>query len=157
VAEIVPNTQPTFAKRSLRSRLRLAGRVSRTSSKLSTAARSAKVGRGRGFLDGLNPDVSSTSPEMVAVTFDATRYLERKLSVLTAHQSAFGVTADTLKNPSPTGAQMLRAFQPFLEREVFVLGATRGPVPRWPLADFFDGLETADLREAGGTALPHAR
>jgi LmbE family N-acetylglucosaminyl deacetylase len=84
---------------------------------------------------------------MVAVTFDATPYLERKLSALTAHQSAFGVTAETLKNPPPPAAQMLRAFQPVLEREVFVLGATRGPVPRWPLADFFEGLETADLRQ----------
>ena len=42
---------------------------------------------------------------------------------------------------------MLRAFQPVLEREVFVLGGSRGPVPRWPLADFFEGLETAELKE----------
>jgi hypothetical protein len=30
-----------------------------------------------------------------------------------------------------------------LEREVFVLGGARGAIPRWPLSDFFDGLETA--------------
>jgi hypothetical protein len=33
-----------------------------------------------------------------------------------------------------------------LEREVFLLGGARGPVPRWPLPDFFDGLETAALQ-----------
>ena len=44
---------------------------------------------------------------------------------------------------------MLRAFRPVLEREVFVLGGARGPVRRWPLDDFFDGLETADLTEIG--------
>ena len=63
---------------------------------------------------------------MVAVAFDASGYLERKLSALTAHQSAFGVTVDTLKNPPPPAAQMLRAFQPVLAHEVFVLGKRVG-------------------------------
>jgi LmbE family N-acetylglucosaminyl deacetylase len=112
----------------------------------------AEASRGRGFLDGLDPDVFSTSPEMVAVTFDAGPHLERKLLALTAHQSAFGVTADALKNPPPPAAQMLRAFQPVFEREVFALGGARGPVPRWPLADFFDGLETAEFRAVAATA-----
>jgi N-acetyl-1-D-myo-inositol-2-amino-2-deoxy-alpha-D-glucopyranoside deacetylase len=112
----------------------------------------ANASRGRGIIDGLDPDVFSTSSEMVAVTFDARPYLERKLSALTAHQSAFGVTADTLKNPPPPAAHMLRAFRPVLEREVFVLGGTRGPVRRWPLEDFFDGLETADLDEINTAA-----
>ena len=107
----------------------------------------ADASRGRGFIDGLDPDVFSTSADMVAVTFDARPYLERKLSALTAHQSAFGVTAATLKNPPPPAAQMLRAFRPVLEREVFVLGGTRGPVRRWPLEDLFDGLETAAINE----------
>jgi LmbE family N-acetylglucosaminyl deacetylase len=103
--------------------------------------------RGRGVIDGLDPDLFSTSSEMVAVTFDARPYLERKLSALTAHQSAFGLTTETVKNPPPPAAQMLRAFRPVLEREVFVLGGARGPVRRWPLEDFFDGLETAAIRE----------
>jgi hypothetical protein len=46
---------------------------------------------------------------------------------------------------------MLRAFGPVFEREVFVLGGARGPVPRWPLDGFFDGLETADLNEIAAT------
>jgi hypothetical protein len=108
----------------------------------------ADASRGRGITDGLDPDVFSTSGNMVAVRFDARPYLERKFWALTAHQSAFGVTADTLKNPPPPAAAMLRAFRPVLEREVFVLGGARGPVSRWPLDDFFDGLETAELRES---------
>lgn len=109
----------------------------------------ADASRGRGIIDGLDPDLFSTTPEMLAVTFDARPYLERKLSALTAHQSAFGVTPELLKNPGPAAAHMLRAFRPVLEREVFVLGGVRGPVRRWPLDDFFDGLETADLKEIG--------
>ena len=31
-------------------------------------------------------------------------------------------------------------------REPAVTGRARGPVRRWPLADFFDGLETAELK-----------
>jgi N-acetyl-1-D-myo-inositol-2-amino-2-deoxy-alpha-D-glucopyranoside deacetylase len=92
------------------------------------------------------PDVFGAAPEIVAVSFDARPYLDRKLSVLTAHRSAFGVTLDTLKNPPPGAAQMLQAFRPVLEREVFLLGGARGAVPRWPLGDFFDGLETPAIR-----------
>ena len=115
----------------------------------------ANASRGRGFVDGLDPDVFSTTVEMVAVTFDARPYVERKLSALAAHQSAFGLTTETLRHPSPPAAQMLRAFQPLLEREVFVLGGTRGPVRQWPLEDFFDGLETADLRDISTAASAH--
>jgi N-acetyl-1-D-myo-inositol-2-amino-2-deoxy-alpha-D-glucopyranoside deacetylase len=115
----------------------------------------AEASRGRGIIDGLDPDVFSTSPAMVAVTFDARPYLERKLSALTAHQSAFGVTADMLKNPPPPAAHMLRAFRPVLEREAFVLGGVRGPVRQWPLADLFDGIETAEFSDIGAAAAAH--
>ena len=50
-----------------------------------------------------------------------------------------------LNNPPPAVAQMLQAFRPVMEREVFLLGGARGPITRWPLADFFDGLATAAL------------
>lgn len=102
----------------------------------------ADVSRGRGILDGLEPDVFATAPEMIAVSFDARPYLTRKLSCLAAHRSAFGMTAEMLNDASP----MLQAFRPVLEREVFVLGGARGPIPRWPMPDFFDGLNTADLQ-----------
>jgi LmbE family N-acetylglucosaminyl deacetylase len=105
----------------------------------------AEASRGRGFLDGLDPDVFSTTPDMIAVSFDATPYMDRKLAALTAHRSAFGVTPEMLHAPPPPAADMLRAFRPVLEREVFLLGGVRGPVTRWPLEDLFDGLETAEL------------
>ncbi len=56
VAEIVPNTQPTFAMRSLRSRLRLAGRVSRASS---------KVVRRRAQRVGGRPPVARTTNQLI--------------------------------------------------------------------------------------------
>jgi hypothetical protein len=89
---------------------------------------------------------------MIAVSFDASPYLERKFSALAAHRSAFGITPEILKNPRPDAAQMLQAFRPVLEREVFLLGGARGPVRRWPLPDFFDGLETAELRSMADTS-----
>jgi N-acetyl-1-D-myo-inositol-2-amino-2-deoxy-alpha-D-glucopyranoside deacetylase len=90
--------------------------------------------RGRGITDGLDPEVFGTHPDMVAVSFDATSYVDRKFAALSAHRSAFGAQLDE---------QMVRVFRPVFEREVFVLGGARGAVPRWPLRDFFDGLETA--------------
>jgi LmbE family N-acetylglucosaminyl deacetylase len=112
----------------------------------------ADASRGRGIIDGLDPEVFATAPEMIAVSFDASRYLERKFSALAAHRSAFGVTPEMLKNPPAGVAQMLQAFRPVLEREVFLLGGARGPVRRWPLPDFFDGLETAKLRSMEDTS-----
>jgi N-acetyl-1-D-myo-inositol-2-amino-2-deoxy-alpha-D-glucopyranoside deacetylase len=105
----------------------------------------AEASRGRGILDGLDPDIFATALEMIAVSFDAKPYLQRKLAAMTAHRSAFGLTLEMLTNPPPGAAHMLRAFGPVLEREVFMLGGSRGPVPRWPLNDFFDGLETAEF------------
>jgi len=78
---------------------------------------------------------------MVAVSFDARPYMDTKLSVLTAHRSMFGITDEMVHNPPPSVAQILRTFRPVMEREVFMLGGTRGPIAHWPLADFFEGLE----------------
>jgi N-acetyl-1-D-myo-inositol-2-amino-2-deoxy-alpha-D-glucopyranoside deacetylase len=106
----------------------------------------ADASRGKGVIDDLDPDVFGAAPDMIAVSFDARPYMERKLSALAAHRSAFGVTPEMLKNPPLGGAaEMLQAFRPVLEREVFLLAGTRGPVRRWPLPDFFDGLATAVL------------
>lgn len=112
--------------------------------------RLADASRGRGITDGLDPDVFATAPDMIAVSFDASPYLERKLFALTAHRSAFGVTPGMLSHPPPDVAPMLQAFRPVLEREVFVLGGARGVVPQWPLPDFFEGLETADRPSTDG-------
>jgi N-acetyl-1-D-myo-inositol-2-amino-2-deoxy-alpha-D-glucopyranoside deacetylase len=102
--------------------------------------RLAEASRGRGIVDGLDPELFAAMPEMVAVSFDATAYLDQKLLALTAHQSAFGVTPAMLRDPPEAVAPLLRAFRPVLEREVFFLGGARGVIPRWPLRDFFDGL-----------------
>jgi N-acetyl-1-D-myo-inositol-2-amino-2-deoxy-alpha-D-glucopyranoside deacetylase len=112
----------------------------------------AAASRGRGFLDGLDPDVFSVAPAMVAVAFDATPYLDRKLSALAAHKSAFGLTSEGIDNPPPAVAQMLQAFRPVLEREVFVLGGARGAIKQWPLDGFFDGLDVLETDDVGRLA-----
>ena len=53
-----------------------------------------------------------------------------------------------LSSPPAGAREMLDAFRPVFEREVFVLGGTRIPTPRWPLNDFFDGIESAELDHA---------
>ena len=103
----------------------------------------AEKSRGRAITDGLDADVFGTAAEMVAVSFDATALLDRKLLALAAHRSAFGVTAEMLTGPPPGAREMLDAFRPVFEREVFLLGGTRTPTPRWPLRDLFDGVQSA--------------
>ena len=58
--------------------------------------------RGRGIVDGLDPDVFGTASEMVAVSFDAAPFVQRKFLALAAHRSAFGVTEEMLSSP-PAG------------------------------------------------------
>jgi len=103
----------------------------------------AEASRGRGLADGLDPDLFAAAPEMIAVTFDASPYLSRKFSALAAHRSAFGVTQEMLGNPPPDVSELLRAFRPVFEREVFLLGGTRIATTSWPLKNLFDGMETA--------------
>jgi N-acetyl-1-D-myo-inositol-2-amino-2-deoxy-alpha-D-glucopyranoside deacetylase len=105
----------------------------------------ADKSRGRGITDGLDADVFGIAAEMVAVSFDARALLPRKLLALAAHRSAFGVTEEMLSSPPPGVRERLDAFQPVLEREVFVLAGARLPTRRWPLSDFFDGLSSAEL------------
>ena len=108
----------------------------------------ADKSRGRGITDGLDPDVFGTATEMIAVSFDAFSFVRQKFLALAAHRSAFGVTEEMLSSP-PTGArEMLDAFRPVFEREVFVLGGTRIPTRRWPLGDFFDGVTSAEFDRA---------
>jgi LmbE family N-acetylglucosaminyl deacetylase len=96
--------------------------------------------RGRGITDGLDPDVFGTAAEMIAVSFDASSFVQQKFLALAAHRSAFGVTEEMLSSPPAGAREMLDAFRPVFAREVFVLGGTRIPTPRWPLNDFFDGV-----------------
>jgi N-acetyl-1-D-myo-inositol-2-amino-2-deoxy-alpha-D-glucopyranoside deacetylase len=103
--------------------------------------------RGRGIVDGLDPDVFAILPEMVAVTFDARAYLDRKLSALASHRTQFRVSAEMLERHAPHAVQLVEALRPVLEREVFVMGGARTSATNWPLGDFFDGLKTAEFDE----------
>lgn len=101
----------------------------------------AEATRGWGVTDGLDPEVFAVAQELIAVAFDARPYIDRKLAAFAAHQSAFGVTMEMLKDPPPEQARVLRGFRTLMEEEVFVLGGARGPTARWPLESFFDGLD----------------
>jgi LmbE family N-acetylglucosaminyl deacetylase len=103
----------------------------------------ADATRGWGVTDGLDPNVFAVNPSLIAVRFDARPYMDRKLAAFAAHRSAFGVSPEMLADPPPEAAKRLNGFRSIMEEEVFVLGAARGGIPRWPMTDFFDGLENA--------------
>ena len=112
----------------------------------------ADATRGRGVIEDLDPEVFGAALETIAYSFDARPYVDKKLAAMAAHRSAFGLTLELLRNPTPPVAGMLRAFRRAFEREDFLLGGTRGPVPNWPLFDLFDAipdvaLENRDSRE----------
>jgi N-acetyl-1-D-myo-inositol-2-amino-2-deoxy-alpha-D-glucopyranoside deacetylase len=109
---------------------------------------------GRGILDGLDPDVFAVAPEMIAVSFDARPYMQRKLSALAAHRSQFGISDEMLQSPSAEVVPLLAAVAPVLEREVFILGASRVATKRWPLDDFFDDLDGFSAATAASRATP---
>lgn len=83
--------------------------------------------RGWGVTDGLDPHVFAVTPELIALSFDAHPYMDRKVAAFNAHRSAFGAAEDKLY-----------AFQPLMEEETFVLGGSRRPVARWPLRDLLE-------------------
>jgi len=104
--------------------------------------------RGRGITDGLDANVFAMAPAMIAVSFDAASFVQRKFRALAAHRSAFGVTEDMVSSPPSGVREMLDGFRPVFEREVFVLGGTRIATSQWPLRDFFDGIASADFEPA---------
>jgi N-acetyl-1-D-myo-inositol-2-amino-2-deoxy-alpha-D-glucopyranoside deacetylase len=108
----------------------------------------AEKTRGRGITDGLDADVFGTAAEMIAVSFDATSLVHRKLLALAAHRSEYGVTEEMLSSPLRGARDVVDAFRPVLEREVFMLGGTRIPTPHWPLSDLFDGIQPAEFGRA---------
>jgi N-acetyl-1-D-myo-inositol-2-amino-2-deoxy-alpha-D-glucopyranoside deacetylase len=87
--------------------------------------------QGAGITDGLDPEVFAVRRETVAFVFDSRPYMDRKRVAFDAHRAAFGGDAHKFEN-----------FRPLFEEEVFILGgATRAPLPHWPLSGLFDGLE----------------
>lgn len=108
----------------------------------------AEASRGRGFVDDLDPDVFGAALPTIAYTFDARSHVDRKLSAMAAHRSAFGLTLEMLRNPPPPVEGMLRAFRPAFEREDFLLAGARGAVPCWPLPDLFADVPGAGLADS---------
>jgi N-acetyl-1-D-myo-inositol-2-amino-2-deoxy-alpha-D-glucopyranoside deacetylase len=108
----------------------------------------AEASRGHGVVDDLDPDVFGIAPATIACSFDARPYMDRKLSAMAAHRSAFGLTLEMLRNPATPAEGMLRAFRPAFEREDFVLGGTRGAVRHWPLQDLFDDIPSSSLADS---------
>ncbi len=103
----------------------------------------AEALRGRGVTDDLDPRWFGVAPPMVALSFDARPYGSQKLGALAAHRSQFGLTLENMADPPPgRPAAILKAFRPMMEREVFLLGGTRTAIPRWPLRDPFEAIET---------------
>jgi N-acetyl-1-D-myo-inositol-2-amino-2-deoxy-alpha-D-glucopyranoside deacetylase len=107
----------------------------------------ARALRGRGVADTLDPDIFGIAPGMIALSFDARPYARQKRGALAAHRSQFGLTLENLAHP-PDGrpAAILDAFTPMLAREDYLLGGTRVPVPRFPLAHFMDGVDASPPR-----------
>lgn len=108
----------------------------------------AEASRGKGPGGGLDADVFGTEQAAMAVCFDAREYVDLKFRALCAHRTQFGLTVETLHNPPPPAAEMLRAMRPVFQQENFTLGAVRGPVLSWPLTDFFEGLNTSAFEPA---------
>jgi LmbE family N-acetylglucosaminyl deacetylase len=100
----------------------------------------SEASRGRGPGGGLDADVFGTAEPVIAFSFAARHYVDRKLAAVCAHRTQFGLTLETLHSPPPPAAEMLRVFRPVLEREAFMLGGVRSPVTKWPLDDLFDGV-----------------
>jgi N-acetyl-1-D-myo-inositol-2-amino-2-deoxy-alpha-D-glucopyranoside deacetylase len=100
--------------------------------------------QGWGVAEELDAEVFAVTNETAAVTFDATPCMDRKRAAFAAHRSAFGVTPEMLRNPPPEQARRLLGFEPLMRDEIFTLGATRASLPRWPVCDFFDGLDVEE-------------
>jgi LmbE family N-acetylglucosaminyl deacetylase len=102
----------------------------------------AETLRGRGVADGLDPDLFGMTSSMVALDFDARPFAAQKLAAFAAHRSQFGLTPETVNHPPPGRPTIIRsAFAPLLDREIYLLGATRAAIPRWPLTGAFDGID----------------
>jgi N-acetyl-1-D-myo-inositol-2-amino-2-deoxy-alpha-D-glucopyranoside deacetylase len=86
---------------------------------------------------GMTPEVYGVSQATIAVRREVGDQLEKKLAALKAHGSQTG--------PNSRMGQMPPEFQERMRDRIkfenFSLGGTRGPILRWPLRGFFDGLE----------------
>ncbi|MBB6098431.1 N-acetyl-1-D-myo-inositol-2-amino-2-deoxy-alpha-D-glucopyranoside deacetylase [Deinobacterium chartae] len=91
---------------------------------------------GLGVLAGLEPPTYGVSEDTIAARIDVAEFAARKRAGLRAHRSQTGPL-------STLGTMPEAATAPLYARETFSLGGSRGPIPNWPLEDFFEGLEFA--------------
>ncbi len=92
-----------------------------------------RSGQAESILGGLDAQIFGVAENTVAVWMDVQAYLERKQAAIAAHRSQFAPRLQALRAGSQDPFAMLGL-------EAFALGGTRGPLPRWPLQDLFDGL-----------------
>ncbi|MBB6098524.1 N-acetyl-1-D-myo-inositol-2-amino-2-deoxy-alpha-D-glucopyranoside deacetylase [Deinobacterium chartae] len=97
-------------------------------------------GANPGVFAGLDPEIYAVSESTLAVVADVSDFVDRKLAALRAHRSQTG----PLSGIGTLSPDQLREVMRF---ECFSLGGLRGPVQRWPLRGFFDGLETFESLE----------
>ena len=92
---------------------------------------------GAGFKP-LEPQLYATPAASAAVTVEIGEHREAKRQALLAHatQSGPGSGIDRLYPELHAGTT-----SPVFDLELYALAGARGPVPRWPLLDFFDGLQ----------------
>lgn len=86
-----------------------------------------------GVLEGLSADTYGVSDCTIAVRVDVRAFAARKRQALYAHRTQTGPL-------STLGTLPDELTEPNYREETFSLGGTRGPVPHYPLRDFFDGL-----------------
>ena len=86
---------------------------------------------------GMTPEVYGVSNATIAVSREVGDQLEKKMAALKAHGSQTGPNSRMGQMP----AEFQERMRERINRENFSLGGTRGPIARWPLRGFFDGLE----------------
>lgn len=89
----------------------------------------------------LDPDLYGVSDDTVAVTMNVRAQRERKIASMLSHRSQMGPASNIGRLNDEERARLFEGFM----TETFSLAGTRGPVRRWPLAGFFDGLDDVDV------------
>ncbi|GIW25415.1 PIG-L deacetylase family protein [Meiothermus sp.] len=100
------------------------------------AAAMQQSGQAHSILGGLDPQVFGVAENTLAVRMNVQAYLPQKWAAIQAHRSQFADRIAAMNASSQQQALM----EQMLAVETFALGGTRGPIPRWPLQDLFDGL-----------------
>jgi N-acetyl-1-D-myo-inositol-2-amino-2-deoxy-alpha-D-glucopyranoside deacetylase len=91
---------------------------------------------GGAITPGMTAETYGVSEETIAVRFDISAQLEKKLEALKAHGSQTGQNSRMGQMPP----DYRERFERNMRLESFALGGTRGPIARYPMRGFFEGL-----------------